>query len=76
MGRDLGNGFAGYASYTWLSAEFAAAATTGVAAAAGSLGRAPARVPMASAYGEFPWSYPRGSGFIAGLEILYAGRCT
>jgi NADH:ubiquinone oxidoreductase subunit E len=63
-------GFAGYASYTWLSAIFSSAATTGVPPEGARL----PGVPAASAYGEITWSYPAAAGLTAGLEVQYAGR--
>ena len=70
---DLGAGIAGYASYTWLSATFSSAATTGVPPSVPEGARLPG-VPAASAYGEITWSYPAAAGLTAGLEVQYAGR--
>ena len=71
---DLGAGFAGYASYTWLSATFTSAATTGVPPQVVPEGARLPGVPAANAYGEITWSYPAAAGLNAGLEVQYAGR--
>ena len=70
----LGGGFAGYAMYTWLSAKFAADATTGVPPQIVPAGARLPGVPPANAYAELTWSYPRAAGLLAGIEIQYAGK--
>jgi len=70
---ELGAGFAGYASYTWLSAKFTSSATTGLPPQIVPEGARLPGVPLASAYGEITWSYP-AAGFNAGLEVQYAGK--
>ncbi len=71
---DLGAGFAGYASYTYLSAKFTANATTGVPPLIVPAGARLPGVPGSSAYGELSWSYPEASGLNAALEVQYAGK--
>jgi iron complex outermembrane receptor protein len=71
---NLGAGFAGSVSYTWLSAKFTAATTTGVPPQIVRDGARLPGVPAASAYGELTWSHPPASGLVAGLEVQYAGR--
>ena len=71
---DLGAGFAGYASYTYLSAKFTADATTGVPPQVVPAGARLPGVPASSAYGELSWSYPKAAGLNAALEIQYAGK--
>jgi len=71
---NLGAGFAGYASYTYLSAKFTDAATTGLPPQVVPAGARLPGVPVASAYGELSWSYPRWAGFNAAVEVQYAGR--
>src|SRR5512144_2423808 len=62
---DLGAGFTGYASYTWLSATFTSAATTGQPPQVVPDGARLPGVPMANAYGELTWSYPAAAGLLA-----------
>ena len=67
-------GFNAYASYTYLSAEFASDETTGNPPqfiAAGS--RLPG-VPQATAFAELAWAHAEWYGFSAGLEGQYAGK--
>ncbi len=71
---ELGAGFAGYASYTWLSATFSNATTTGLPPQIVPEGARLPGVPAANAYGEITWSYPPAAGLVAGLEVQYAGR--
>jgi iron complex outermembrane receptor protein len=71
---NLGAGFTGYAAYTWLSAKFTADATTGLPPLLVPAGARLPGVPVASAYGEVTWSYPDAAGFVAALEVQYAGR--
>ena len=71
---NLGAGFAGYASYTYLSAKFTDAATTGLPPQVVPAGARLPGVPVASAYGELSWSCPRWAGFNAAVEVQYAGR--
>lgn len=68
---DLGAGFAGYASYTYLSAKFAEDETATPSVAPGA--RLPG-VPATSAYAELSWSYPRAAGLNAALEVEHAGE--
>ena len=70
----LGAGFAAYASYTYLSAEFASDATTGVPPLLVPKGARLPGVPMANTYGEITWSYPPAAGLVAGIEVQYAGK--
>jgi iron complex outermembrane recepter protein len=71
---DLGAGFAGYASYTYLSAKFTSDATTGVPPQLVPAGACLPGVPASSAYGELSWSYPQAAGLNAALEVQYAGK--
>ena len=71
---NLGAGFAGYASYTYLSAKFTSDATTGVPPLPVPKGARLPGVPAANAYGEITWSYPAAYGLLAGLEVQYAGK--
>ena len=71
---NLGSGFAGYASYTYLSAKFTDAATTGVPPQIVPAGARLPGVPGTSAYGELSWSYPPAAGLTAALEVQYAGK--
>jgi iron complex outermembrane receptor protein len=71
---ELGAGFAGYASYTYLSAKFTTAATTGAPPQAVPAGAHLPGVPQANAFGELSWSYPTAWGLNAALEIQYAGK--
>jgi iron complex outermembrane receptor protein len=71
---NLGGGFAGYASYTYLSAKFTDAATTGVPPQIVPAGARLPGVPGTSAYGELSWSYPQAGGLNAALEVQYAGK--
>jgi iron complex outermembrane receptor protein len=71
---ELGAGFGGYASATWLQATFTSAATTGQPPEVVPAGARLPGVPMAQAYGELTWSYPAAAGLRAGLEVQYAGR--
>jgi iron complex outermembrane recepter protein len=71
---NLGAGFAGYASYTYLSATFTSEATTGLPPQIVTVGAHLPGVPQANAYGELTWSYPAAWGFNAALEVQYAGK--
>ena len=71
---DLGYGFAGYASYTYLSAKFTEQATTGLPPQIVPAGARLPGVPGNSAYGELSWSYPQAWGLNAAAEVQYAGR--
>jgi iron complex outermembrane receptor protein len=71
---NLGAGFAGFAAYTYLSAEFTADATTGVPPLLVPKGAKLPGVPAANAYGEITWSYPAAAGLVAGIEVQYAGK--
>ena len=71
---NLGAGFAGYASYTYLSAKFTDATTTGVPPQIVPAGARLPGVPASSAYGELSWTYPQWAGFNAALEVQYAGQ--
>ncbi len=71
---NLGAGFTGYAAYTYLSAKFAADATTGAPPLIVPAGARLPGVPAANAYGELAWSYPAAAGLSAALEVQYAGK--
>ena len=71
---NLGNGFTAYASYTYLLAEFAAAATTGVPPQIIPAGARLPGIPGASAYAELTWTRPDWYGFSAALEAQYANK--
>ncbi len=71
---DLGAGFTGYASYTYLSAKFTDEATTGVPPQIVPAGARLPGVPATSAYGELAWSYPQAWGLNAAVEVQYAGK--
>jgi iron complex outermembrane receptor protein len=70
----LGAGFSGYASYTWLQATFTSDATTGAPPLPVPAGARLPGVPGASAFAELTWSYPQAAGLIAALEVQYAGK--
>ena len=70
----LGGGFTAYASYTYLSARFAADATTGSPAQALPAGSRLPGVPAASAFAELAWSRPEWLGASAALELQYADK--
>jgi iron complex outermembrane receptor protein len=71
---DLGYGFSGYASYTWLSAKFASDATTGLPPQPIPAGSRLPGVPQANAYAELGWARSEWYGFSAALEAQYAGK--
>ena len=71
---ELGFGFTAYASYTYLSAKFAADTTTGSPPQALASGSRLPGVPAASAYAELAWSRPEWLGFAAALELQYADK--
>ena len=71
---NLGNGFTAYASYTYLLAEFAAAATTGSPPQLIPAGARLPGIPASSAYAELAWSRPDWYGFSAALEGQYANK--
>jgi iron complex outermembrane recepter protein len=70
----LGNGFTAYASYTYLLAQFAAAATTGTPPQLIPEGARLPGLPGSSAYAELSWSRPDWYGFSAALEGQYANK--
>jgi iron complex outermembrane receptor protein len=70
----LGNGFAAYASYTYLLAQFAGATATGASPQVIPPGARLPGVPGSSAYVELTWSRPEWSGFSAALEAQYANK--
>jgi len=70
----LGNGFAAYASYTYLLAQFEGATTTGTPPQLIPSGARLPGVPASSAYAELTWSRPQWYGFSAALEAQYANR--
>lgn len=67
-------GFNAYASYTYLSAEFASDATTGVPPQPIPAGSNLPGVPQASAFAELAWSRPEWYGISAAVEWQYAGK--
>ena len=71
---DLGYGFSGYVSYTWLSAKFASDATTGLPPQLIPAGSRLPGVPQANGYAELAWVRPEWYGFSTALEAQYAGR--
>ncbi len=71
---ELGAGFAGYASYTYLSSKFTTAAATGSPPQPVPAGAHLPGVPQANAYGELSWSYPSAWGLNVALEVQYAGK--
>jgi iron complex outermembrane receptor protein len=71
---DLGGGFGGYVSYTWLSAKFTAPATTGLPPQPVPVGARLPGVPSANAYAELTWSFPPAAGLNAAIEVQYAGQ--
>jgi iron complex outermembrane receptor protein len=71
---DLGAGFAGYASYTYLSAKFTDQTTTGLPPQIVPAGARLPGVPGTGAYGELSWSYPQAYGLNAAVEVQYAGK--
>jgi iron complex outermembrane recepter protein len=68
----FGNGFTAYASYTYLLAQFAAAATTGLPPQIIPAGARLPGIPGSSAYAEVTWSRPDWYGFSAALEGQFA----
>ena len=70
----LPNGFNAYASYTYLSAEFASDATTGVPPQPIPAGSRLPGVPQASAFAELAWAKPEWYGINAAVEGQYAGK--
>ncbi len=71
---DLGAGFAGYASYTYLSAKFTDQASTGLPPQIVPAGARLPGVPATAAYGELSWSHPQAYGLNAAVEVQYAGK--
>ncbi|HWZ74847.1 MAG TPA: TonB-dependent receptor [Casimicrobiaceae bacterium] len=71
---NLGQGLTAYASYTYLSAKFAAEASTGVPPQPIPVGARLPGVPAANAYAELAWSRPQWNGFSTAVEVLYAGK--
>jgi iron complex outermembrane receptor protein len=70
----FGNGFTAYASYTYLLAQFAAAATTGSPPQIIPEGARLPGIPGSSAYAELAWTRPDWYGFSAALEAQYANK--
>lgn len=70
----LGGGFTAYASYTYLSAKFAAESFTGSPSQALPAGSKLPGVPAASAFAELAWSRPEWLGASAALELQYADK--
>ena len=70
----LGNGFAAYASYTYLLAQFEGTTTTGTPPQVIPSGARLPGVPGSSAYAELTWSRPEWYGFSAALEAQYANK--
>ncbi|HUH92951.1 MAG TPA: TonB-dependent receptor [Casimicrobiaceae bacterium] len=70
----LPNGFNAYASYTYLSAEFASDATTGVPPQPIPAGSRLPGVPQASAFAELAWAKPEWYGINAAIEGQYSGK--
>ncbi len=70
----LAYGFNAYASYTYLSAKFAADATTGLPPLLIPSGSRLPGVPQSNAYAELAWARPEWYGVSAALEGLYAGK--
>jgi iron complex outermembrane recepter protein len=70
----LGNGFTAYASYTYLLAQFAAAATTGTPPQIIPAGARLPGIPGSSAYAELAWAAQDWYGFSAALEAQYANK--
>ena len=71
---DLGAGFSGYLSYTYLSARFTNDAATGLPPQPAPPGARLPGVPGSAAFGELSWTYPQASGLNAALEVQYAGK--
>jgi iron complex outermembrane receptor protein len=67
-------GFNVYASYTYLSAEFASDATTGLPPQLIPAGSKLPGVPQATAYAELAWARPEWYGVSAAIEGQYAGK--
>jgi iron complex outermembrane receptor protein len=70
----FGNGFTAYASYTYLLAQFAAAATTGSPPQIIPEGARLPGIPGSSAYAELAWTRPDWYGFSTALEAQYANK--
>jgi len=70
----FGNGFTAYASYTYLLAQFAAAATTGLPPQIIPAGARLPGIPGSSAYAELAWARPDWYGFSAAIEAQYANK--
>src|SRR5439155_22118861 len=69
---ELGFGFTAYASYTYLSAKFAADTTTGSPPQTLAAGSRLPGVPAARAYAELAWSRAEWLGFVASPELQYS----
>ncbi|TMH60557.1 MAG: TonB-dependent receptor [Betaproteobacteria bacterium] len=67
-------GFNAYASYTYLSATFASAATTGLPPLLIPAGSRLPGVPQSNAYAELAWARRDWYGISAALEGQYAGK--
>ena len=70
----LGGGFTGYASYTYLSATFAADTTTGTPPQLVPAGSHLPAVPENAAYAELAWTRADWAGFSTALEFQYADK--
>lgn len=70
----LGGGFTGYAAYTYLSATFAEATTTGIPPQLVPAGSHLPAVPANSAYAELAWTRADWAGFSTALEFQYADK--
>ena len=70
----FGNGFTAYASYTYLLAQFASAATTGSPPQIIPAGARLPGIPGSSAYAELAWAPPDWYGFSTAVEAQYANK--
>ncbi|HEX8010327.1 MAG TPA: TonB-dependent receptor [Casimicrobiaceae bacterium] len=70
----LGSGFNAYASYTYLLAEFASDATSGVPPVPIPAGSRLPGVPQANAYAELVWERPEWYDLSVAVEGLYGGK--
>jgi iron complex outermembrane receptor protein len=70
----LGGGFTAYASYTYLSAKFAEATTTGTPPLPVPAGARLPAVPANAGYAELAWTRADWSGFVTALEFQYADK--
>jgi iron complex outermembrane receptor protein len=67
-------GFNAYAAYTYLSAEFASDATTGLPPQPIPAGSKLPGVPQATAFAELAWARPEWHGISTAIEGQYAGK--